>query len=233
MPPVSTPSSASAGPGSAMVVSATWRIPSAAAAASRAARAASARPGSGVSVGGAGQSSDTGATVPNRRASAADAASARPRRMAASARAIASDASEPYSMPRIASRPARSATPTARRDAAGAASVSAVTAVSTASANAGASKPLPASWNEARFSTNPGALVAASLPDRRARRAVTQQQHPVQPLRQRHLQPGPQRPFGHRTDPGIGGAQPASPAPRPAPDRPARPPPCRPRRRAT
>ena len=55
MPPVSTPSSASAGPGSAMVVSATWRIPSAAAAASRAACAASAKPGSGVPVGGAGQ----------------------------------------------------------------------------------------------------------------------------------------------------------------------------------
>ena len=58
MPPVSTPSSASAGPGSAIAVSAAWRSPSAAAAACRAARAASARPGSGVSTGGAGQSSD-------------------------------------------------------------------------------------------------------------------------------------------------------------------------------
>ena len=44
MPPVSTPSSASAGPGSAIAAKAVWRSPSTDPAASRAARAASARP---------------------------------------------------------------------------------------------------------------------------------------------------------------------------------------------
>ena len=71
-------------------------------------------------------------------------------------RAIASDASEPYSTPSKASRPARSVTPTASRGAAGAASVRVVTAVSIASMKAGVSKPASASWNEARFSTKPG-----------------------------------------------------------------------------
>ena len=63
-------------------------------------------------------------------------------------------------MPSAASRPARSATPTSICWAAGAARASAMTAVSTASANAAASNPLPASWNEARFSMKPGTLAA-------------------------------------------------------------------------
>ena len=142
--------------------------------------------------------------MPNSRASAPDAASARPRRMAASARAIASDASEPYSMPRAASRPARSATPIASRGAAGALRVSAVTAVSTASANAGASKPPARIVERGEVQHEARHARRLPLPDRRGRRAMPQQQHPVQPLRQRRLQPGAPRAFGHRTDPGIG-----------------------------
>ena len=50
--------------------------------------------------------------------------------------------------------------PMATRDADGANRVNAVVAVSTASANAAASKPAAASWNEARFSTKPGVSSA-------------------------------------------------------------------------
>ena len=158
MPPVSTPSNASAGPGSAIAVSAVCRRPSTAAA--DGARRGPLRPGPAMAFRQAALASPAlpAPPLPNSRASAPDAASARPRRIAASARAIASEASEPYSTPSKASRPARSAIPTARRGAAGAASVRVVTAVSIASTKAGASKPASASWNEARFSTKPGTV---------------------------------------------------------------------------
>ena len=56
MPPVSTPSSASAAPASPIAASAAWRGAPATAAAWRASRAASASPGTDVAAGGAGQS---------------------------------------------------------------------------------------------------------------------------------------------------------------------------------
>ena len=204
MPPVSTPSSASAGPGSAIAVSATWRRPSTAAAACRAARAASARPGTGVPTGGAGQSSDIGATVPNSRASAPDAASARPRRMAASARAIASDASEPYSMPSSGQQAGEighaDRKPRCRGRAQGQRGDRGLHRLGERGRieAAGGIVERGEVQHEARHARR------LPLPDRRGRRAMAQQQHPVQPLGQRHLQPGAQRPLGHRTDPGIG-----------------------------
>ena len=94
--------------------------------------------------------------------------------------------------------------PMARRDAAGAHRVSAVTAVSTASANAAASKPLAGVMERGEVQHEAGRRPRLSLPDRRAGRAVPQQQHAVQPLGQRHLQAGAQGALGDRPDPGLG-----------------------------
>ena len=70
---------------------------------------------------------------------------------------------------------------------------------------------------------------AVSLPHRRGRRAVAQQQQPVQPLGQRHFQPGAQRPLARPAGSRHRPQRPASPARRRAPGRPGPRPPHRPR----
>ena len=128
-----------------------------------------------------------------------------------------------------ASRPARSATPIASRDAAGALRVSAVTAVSTASANAGASKP-PArivERGEVQHEARQRPPSAPARPTRMARHAAAAASgaaaRPAAPPARRAARVRPPDGSRHRPPP------PASPAPRPAPGRPAQPPPHRPR----
>ena len=161
----------------------------------RAACAASAKPGSGVlgrwrrpvqrrRRNGAEQARQRSRTPPPPgRAGWRRAHARRQRRI----RAVVDAEHRPAGRPGRPCRP-RSVVPT------GAASVSAVTAVSTASAKAGASKPLPGSWNEARFSTKPGAPSARPCQIDARRRAVPQQQHPVQPLGQRQSRARPAAP---------------------------------------
>ena len=84
MPPVSTPSSASAGPGVAIAVIATWCKPDTEIAASRARPTSPVNSGSGSD--GSGHCPGI-ATAPNLSASLPEAASARPRRIAATERA--------------------------------------------------------------------------------------------------------------------------------------------------
>ena len=106
-----------------------------------------------------------------------------------------------------------------------------MTAVSTASANAGASKPVAASWNEARFSTNPGAPPPVpARPARSARHgaaaACGAAARPAAPPGRRAMPARPPAGSRHRQPLARGTG------PRPAPDRPAPRPLCRPRRRA-
>ena len=93
MPAVSAPSKASTASAGARAISAWWRNPGCPAAASSAARAASAKPGTGVAAGGAGHSNATGSRAPSRCACRPDSTSAAPRVNAATAAAVARPAS--------------------------------------------------------------------------------------------------------------------------------------------